>query len=257
MQQYLVRLAAPCMAALCATLPAQAQAQAEPCAPEAVPAASAPVPAGKFRLIGQLCPELVEPVRTHRAAQLDLYLAPLPMAGALLEPSPGAARAPVARVPLLPPPAPGEQRILALVPALNAAARAHGLDPLLLHAVAHVESRHNAQAVSPAGARGVMQVMPATASGLGVADPQRNLHDPGTNLNAGALYLRRLLARYQGNLTLTLAAYNAGEGAVAKYGQQVPPYPETQNYVKSVLAIYRRLQAQFGGAAMADAGATR
>lgn len=238
-------------------------AQAQPCAADPTPGPDAPQPSGKFRLIGQLCPDVAHLGQQHRVLPLDLYdSAPVVdlLPSSALPPSAvprgvsvdvaGPARA-------VPPAGAGEQRILALVPALNAAARANGLDPLLLHAVAHVESRHNPQAVSPAGARGVMQVMPATAQGLGVNDPHRALHDPGTNFQAAAVYLRKLQQRYQGNLTLMLAAYNAGEGAVAKYRNQVPPYPETQNYVKSVLAIYQRLKAEFGGAALVAAGTAR
>jgi soluble lytic murein transglycosylase-like protein len=135
--------------------------------------------------------------------------------------------------------------VLSLAPAITAAAQAFEIDPLLLHAIAHVESRHRAGAVSPAGARGVMQVMPDTARRFGVGDPERALLDPDTNLRASAAYLRRLLERYGSDLRLVLAAYNAGEGAVQKHGNDVPPYPETQAYVRDVLAIHRRLAATF------------
>ncbi|EHR71431.1 soluble lytic murein transglycosylase-like protein [Burkholderiales bacterium JOSHI_001] len=235
-------------------------AQAQPCAPEPLPGPDAPQPIGKFRLIAQLCPEVAHLGQQNRVLPLDLYdSAPVVdlLPSSALPPTavPRGVSVDVAGAPRMARPVgSGEQRILALVPALNAAARANGLDPLLLHAVAHVESRHNPQAVSPAGARGVMQVMPATAQGLGVADPLRALHDPGTNFQAAAAYLRKLQQRYQGNLSLMLAAYNAGEGAVAKYRNQVPPYPETQNYVKSVLAIYQRLKAEFGGASLVAVG---
>jgi soluble lytic murein transglycosylase-like protein len=125
-----------------------------------------------------------------------------------------------------------------------AAAQAYNLDPLLLHAIAHVESRHNANAVSPAGARGAMQVMPATGRRFGVED-ERTLFDADTNIRASAAYIRTLRTRYGDDLRLVLAAYNAGEGAVEKNGRNVPPYPETQAYVRDVLAIYRRLTATF------------
>ena len=121
----------------------------------------------------------------------------------------------------------------------------HQTYPLLLHAIAHVEARHNPAAVSPAGARGEMQVMPATARRFGVTDPERSLHDPDTNLRASAALLRTLRKRYGDDLRLVLAAYNAGEGAVEKYGRDVPPYPETQDDVRKVLAVYRRLGAEF------------
>ncbi|NRF67264.1 lytic transglycosylase domain-containing protein [Aquincola sp. S2] len=137
------------------------------------------------------------------------------------------------------------ERIVALAPALVDAARAHQLDPLLLHAIAHIESRHNPQAVSPAGARGLMQVMPATAERFGVRNAERTLHDTQTNLRASAALLRTLQGRYGADLRLVLAAYNAGEGAVAKHGNDVPPYPETQAYVRDVSAIYRRLKDEF------------
>jgi len=138
------------------------------------------------------------------------------------------------------------------------AARESQIDPLLLHAIAHIESRHNPRAVSKAGARGVMQVMPATGKRFGVHNPEQGLFDAATNLRASAAYLRTLRTRYGDDLRLMLAAYNAGEGAVAKYGGTVPPYPETQAYVRDVLAVYRRLTSTFtvsgSGALVARAG---
>lgn len=208
---------------------------------------AATAPSGsKFSLIETQCPALAEPAQVRRAAQLDLYSVSLPLGDA------AAPTAPVLVPPvMLPVPAADEPlgrdglRVLSLAPALTAAARANDLDPLLLHAIAHVESRHNPNAVSPAGARGVMQVMPATAQRFGVTDPQRSLLDPQTNVNASAALLRTLRARYGDELRLVLAAYNAGEGAVEKHGRNVPPYAETQAYVRDVLAIYRRLGAMF------------
>jgi soluble lytic murein transglycosylase-like protein len=231
------------------------RAQAQICggklpAPDAVSA----VGSDKFRLALGQCPALSEPARPHRASQLDLYdrgSVTITMSDDDPAPAP-APRAPsIQPLPPAPAPQPGTQltspgarrdvaRIAALAPAVTAAAQAHGVDPLLLHAVAHVESRHNANAVSPAGARGLMQVMPATGKRFGVADESR-LFDPQTNLHASAAYLRNLGTRYDNNLPLVLAAYNAGEGAVDKYGRNVPPYAETQAYVRDVLAIYRRL----------------
>ncbi len=110
-------------------------------------------------------------------------------------------------------------------------AERHRLDPLLLEALVEVESGRNAAAVSPKGARGLGQLMPGTARRFDVADP----HDPEENLDGAARYLAWLIERYQGDLTLALAAYNAGEGAVDRY-VGVPPYPETRNYVHKVLS---------------------
>jgi soluble lytic murein transglycosylase-like protein len=227
--------------AVCATV-----AQAQLCAGALVPgAASAPASGlSKFQLIADQCPSLAAPASPHRAAQLALFDRPASVS-IHLDDAPGPASA---AVPALPPDTTplgrDGERVLSLAPALSAAAREHGIDPLLLHAIAHVESRHRAQAVSPAGARGVMQVMPATAQRFGVANPGA-LFDAATNVSAAAAYLRTLRARYGDDLRLVLAAYNAGEGAVAKAGRQVPPYPETQAYVRDVLALYRRLSASF------------
>jgi len=111
-----------------------------------------------------------------------------------------------------------------------AAARRHSLDPDLVQAVVAVESGFRPDAVSPKGAQGLMQLMPYTARALGVKDT----FDPAANLDGGTRYLRALLARYNGDVSRALAAYNAGEGAVARHGG-VPPYPETLAYVRKVL----------------------
>lgn len=116
------------------------------------------------------------------------------------------------------------------------AAREAALDPALVHAVISVESAYNATARSPAGAIGLMQLMPDTALRYGVKDPARSLEG---NLRAGTQYLRDLMRLFNGRLDLVLAAYNAGENAVIKYGQKIPPYAETQAYVPAVLAKYR------------------
>ena len=115
-----------------------------------------------------------------------------------------------------------------------AAARRHGLDPDLVMAVVAVESGFRPEAVSPKGARGLMQLMPKTAAALGVEDA----FDPAQNLDGGARHLGQLLTVYDGDLVRALAAYNAGEGAVLRHGG-VPPYRETRAYVKKVLAQYR------------------
>lgn len=123
-------------------------------------------------------------------------------------------------------------------PRIERAARAAGVDASLLHAVIRAESAYNPKAVSPKGAAGLMQLMPATARRYGVADR----FDPDQNVLGGALYLRDLLARFDGQLELALAAYNAGEGAVQKHGGRVPPYAETQRYVPQVMHNYRSPQ---------------
>lgn len=119
-------------------------------------------------------------------------------------------------------------------------ARSHGLDSALLHAVISVESRYNPKAVSPKGAAGMMQLMPMTARRYGVADS----FDPAQNIDGGARYLRDLLAMFDNDLNLAIAAYNAGENAVAKYGNRIPPYRETTNYVPKVMGYYRQYQAR-------------
>lgn len=117
-------------------------------------------------------------------------------------------------------------------------AREHGLDAALLHAIIMVESNYDAAAVSPKGAVGLMQVLPQTAARFGVGD----LRDPAQNLRAGALYLKTLLELFDRDLELVLAAYNAGEGAVMRHGNAIPPYAETRSYVPRVLARYRDLR---------------
>ncbi len=133
-------------------------------------------------------------------------------------------------------------RVQSLAQPITEAARRHRLDPLLLHAVAHVESRHDTRARSPAGALGVMQVMPDTARRFGVVDPARSLHHQDLNLDVGAAYLANLSRRFGNDLPLVLAAYNAGEGAVERYGNRVPPFRETRNYVRQVLDTYEHLR---------------
>ena len=115
------------------------------------------------------------------------------------------------------------------------AARRHALPEALLLAVIHVESGFNPLARSPKGAIGLMQVMPPTGARYGVFS---DLMDPAKNIGVGAKYLRYLLSLFRGNIALALAAYNAGEGTVIRYGRTIPPYAETQAYVKKVLRQY-------------------
>lgn len=119
-------------------------------------------------------------------------------------------------------------------PLVASVAKEQGIDPALLHAVITVESGYNPKARSPKGAAGLMQLMPDTARRYQVSD----IWDPRQNVNGGARYLRDLLATFNNNLGLALAAYNAGENAVIGYGNRIPPYAETRSYVPRVLQHY-------------------
>lgn len=123
---------------------------------------------------------------------------------------------------------------------IKGAASAATIQAALVRAVIVVESGFNPRAVSKKGAIGLMQLQPATAKRYGV----KNIYDPGENVRAGAHYLSDLLARFDSNLELALAAYNAGEEAVERYGRHVPPYRETLAYVPSVMKVYHRLMDQ-------------
>ena len=126
---------------------------------------------------------------------------------------------------------------------LRDASSAHDIDYELLQALIATESGFNASAVSPKGAIGLMQLMPDTARRYGVDTDrhgalERKLTDPKVNIRAGTRYLRDLINMFPGQIELALAAYNAGEGAVMRAGNQIPNYKETQNYVKNVLGLY-------------------
>lgn len=141
----------------------------------------------------------------------------------------------------------GKPRLDAFAEAFRAAAKAHRVDDAWLRAIAHAESGFDPNAVSPKGAQGVMQLMPELAREYGVRDP----FSAQQSIDAGARHLRSLLHRYQGDLTLAAAAYNAGIGAVARYGD-VPPYRETQEYVRKVRALHARYRDALAGGVRAS-----
>jgi soluble lytic murein transglycosylase-like protein len=116
---------------------------------------------------------------------------------------------------------------------INSACDRHGVDPSLVHAIVKVESDFNPYAMSRKGAMGLMQLMPQTAVNMNI----KNSFNPTENIDGGVKYLRYLIDRYEGNLSLALAAYNSGETAVKRWGT-IPPFKETQNYVKRILKIY-------------------
>jgi len=122
------------------------------------------------------------------------------------------------------------------------ASRAHGVDDALVQAVISAESAYNPYAVSRKGAQGIMQLMPDTARRYGV----HNAMDPVENIHAGVHYLKDLLALFNGNAELAVAGYNAGENAVIRYGNKIPPYAETAAYVPKVMDYYRKFQARKG-----------
>jgi soluble lytic murein transglycosylase-like protein len=123
-------------------------------------------------------------------------------------------------------------------PIIEAAAKSHGVETALVHAVITAESGYNPRAVSRAGAQGIMQLMPDTARRFGV----QNSFDPTDNIHGGVKYLRELLTMFNGDKELALAGYNAGENAVIRHGRRIPPYAETVNYVPKVLGLYRKFQ---------------
>jgi soluble lytic murein transglycosylase-like protein len=172
----------------------------------------------------------------HFAAQAAARVKP-PRNVSVTWPAPRTA-APVAAWRSLPPPrsepvATLPARAESYLPVIRRVAADHGLDPYYLKAVMHTESAFDRNAISPKGAVGLMQLMPATAQRFGVSDPQQ-LRDPAINVETAARYLAHLRRLFDGDWTLITAAYNAGEGAVRRYGNAVPPFAETQDYVRLV-----------------------
>jgi soluble lytic murein transglycosylase-like protein len=152
-------------------------------------------------------------------------------------------RSPLARM------APDNEKALLSNPALQAkpykdevieAAREHKVDPALVYAVMRAESNYNPNAVSEKGAVGLMQIMPDTGRRYGLKE--KELKVPGKNIRTGVQYLSELLAMFDGDLRLAIAAYNAGENAVIRHGRRVPPYAETIAYVPRVLRVYEELR---------------
>jgi hypothetical protein len=137
---------------------------------------------------------------------------------------------------------PTEEMIRRYSAMVETASRTHGVESALVHAVISAESGYNASAVSRAGARGIMQLMPDTARRFGV----QNIMDPAQNIHGGVKYLRELLTLFNGNKELAVAAYNAGENAVIRAGHRIPNYAETVNYVPKVLGYYRKFQTRAG-----------
>ncbi len=121
---------------------------------------------------------------------------------------------------------------------VETASRAHGVEGRLVHALIWAESSYDPKAVSPSGAEGLMQLMPATAKRYGVRDP----FDPKQNIDGGVKHLRELLDQFDGDLELVVAAYNAGANAVIRAGNRIPPYPQTAAYVPKVIAYYHHLE---------------
>ena len=139
---------------------------------------------------------------------------------------------------------------------IREASKTHGIDYELLQAVIATESGFNPRAVSPKGAVGLMQLIPPTAARYGVKDDkyslaEHKLTDPRTNIRAGSSYLNYLIKLFPGQIELAIAAYNAGEGAVKRSGNKIPNYPETRNYVKTVMQLYQHLKPPTLGPATA------
>src|SRR5450432_1620615 len=137
---------------------------------------------------------------------------------------------------------PSQQDLQKYASIIQTASKAYGVEPSLVHAVISAESQYNQYAISRTGAMGLMQLMPDTARRYGV----QNMMDPAENIQGGVRYLADLLAMFKGRVDLAVAAYNAGENAVIRYGHTIPPYAETRTYVPRVLAFYHSFQSRKG-----------
>jgi Soluble lytic murein transglycosylase and related regulatory proteins (some contain LysM/invasin domains) len=137
---------------------------------------------------------------------------------------------------------PSQQDIQKYANIIQTASKAYGVEPSLVHAVISAESAYNQYAVSRTGAMGLMQLMPDTARRYGV----QNMMDPTENIHGGVRYLADLLTMFKGRVDLAIAAYNAGENAVIRYGHKIPPYAETRHYVPRVLGFYHTFQSKKG-----------
>ncbi len=184
------------------------------------------------------------------SAQADVYMATAQDGSITLTniPSKGSRFKLLLREPVVARPGPGSRPEVSPLPGLQKrpfakliakVAGEQELSESLLHGVIYAESSYNPLALSPKGAAGLMQLMPATAQELGVDD----VWDPLSNIRGGARYLKQLMKMFDNDLSLVLAAYNAGPGAVRARGDSIPPFPETQRYVARVTEHYRRLQA--------------
>jgi soluble lytic murein transglycosylase-like protein len=134
---------------------------------------------------------------------------------------------------------PFDAEILRYSKMVDSACRANGVDGALVHALIRAESSYNPNAVSPAGASGLMQLMPETAKRYGV----RDIFDPAQNINGGVKHLKELLVLFENDIELAIAAYNAGPNAVIRAGNRIPAYPQTAAYVPRVIEYYRQVQA--------------
>ncbi len=209
--------------------------RSEPGAAIGAPAAGAPRPLARVRFAPQALAALPRAAWVSSPSDFRLRPFPKPVVAAI-NPAPAAPATPAA-------PIAGTggswARRTRYADTIANTAQAHGLDPALLHAVIHAESSFNPNAVSRAGAMGLMQLMPATAARFGVTDA----FDPAANIGGGAHYLRVLIDQF-GQLPLALAAYNAGENRVIRSGYAIPPIEETQTYVSRVLAFYDRYRRE-------------